>query len=55
MGGILGTEVTLERTVLALPYEWAILLGQVVVYGFLAQLTVRRLERAARDQGLRYL
>jgi hypothetical protein len=43
------------RPVLALPYEWAILLGQVVVYGLLAQLTVRRLERAARDQGLHYL
>lgn len=43
------------RTVLATPYEWAILLGQVVLYGLLAQLTVRRLERAARDQGLHYL
>jgi hypothetical protein len=43
------------RTVLALPYAWAILLGQVVLYGLLAQLTVRRLERAARDQGLHYL
>jgi hypothetical protein len=40
---------------ISLPYEWAILLGQVVLYGFLAQLTVHRLERAARDQGLHYL
>ena len=43
------------RTVIALPYEWAILLGQVVVYGLLAQFTVRRLERSACDQGLHYL
>ena len=43
------------RTVLALPYEWATLLGQVALYGLLARLTVRRLERAARDQGLHYL
>jgi hypothetical protein len=47
---VMGTQ-----TVLALPYEWAILLGQVVLYGLLAQLAVRRLERAARDQGLHYL
>jgi ABC-2 type transport system permease protein len=43
------------RTVLEPPYEWAILLGQVVLYGLLAQLAVRRLERSARDQGLHYL
>jgi ABC-2 type transport system permease protein len=43
------------RTVLELPYEWAVLLGQVVLYGLLAQLAVRRLERSARDQGLHYL
>jgi ABC-2 type transport system permease protein len=43
------------RTVLSLPYAWAILLGQVVLYGLLAQRTVRRLERSARDQGLHYL
>jgi ABC-2 type transport system permease protein len=43
------------RTVMAVPYEWAILLGQVVAYGLLAQLTVRRLERTAREQGLHYL
>ena len=43
------------RTVIALPYEWAVLLGQVALYGLLAQLAVRRLERTARDQGLHYL
>ncbi|MBN1876975.1 MAG: ABC transporter permease [Anaerolineae bacterium] len=43
------------QTVLDLPYEWAILIGQGVLYGLLAQLTVRRLERTARDQGLHYL
>ena len=43
------------RTVLDLPYEWAVLLGQVALYGLLAQLAVRRLERTARDQGLHYL
>jgi ABC-2 type transport system permease protein len=43
------------RTVLALPYEWVVLLGQVVLYGLLAQLAVRRLERTARDHGLHYL
>jgi ABC-2 type transport system permease protein len=43
------------RTVLDPPYEWAVLIGQVVVYGFLARLAVRRLERTARDQGLHYL
>ena len=47
---VMGTQ-----TVLALPYEWAILLGQVVLYGLLAQFTVHRLERTARDQGLHYL
>jgi hypothetical protein len=43
------------RTVLGLPYEWAVLIGQVALYGLLAQLAVRRLERTARDQGLHYL
>ena len=43
------------RTVIAVPYEWAVLLGQVVLYGLLAQLAVRRLERSAREQGLHYL
>jgi len=43
------------RTVIALPYEWAVLLDQVALCGLLAQLTVRRLERTARDQGLHYL
>ncbi|MBN1641947.1 MAG: ABC transporter permease [Anaerolineae bacterium] len=43
------------RTVLSLPCEWAVLIGQVAIYGLLAQLAVWRLERAARDQGLHYL
>jgi len=43
------------RTVLDLPYEWAVLIGQVALYSLLAQLAVRRLERTARDQGLHYL
>jgi hypothetical protein len=50
-----GPCVISTRTVLALPYAWEILLGQVVLCGLLAQLTVRRLERTARDQGLPYL
>ena len=43
------------RTVLDLPHEWAVLIGQIALYGLLAQLAVRYLERAARDQGLHYL
>jgi ABC-2 type transport system permease protein len=43
------------RNVLDPLYEWAILLGQVALYGLLAQLAVRHLERTARNQGLHYL
>jgi len=43
------------RTVLAVPYEWAVLGAQVVVYAIVARFVVRWLERIARDQGLHYL
>jgi ABC-2 type transport system permease protein len=43
------------RTVLAVPYEWAILGAQAVVYAVVARFVVRWLERIARDQGLHYL
>jgi len=43
------------RTVLAVPYEWAVLAAQVVVYAIVARFVVRWLERIARDQGLHYL
>jgi ABC-2 type transport system permease protein len=43
------------RNVLNPVYEWLVLLGQIVLYGFLAQLAVRHLERTARKQGLHYL
>jgi len=44
-----------RRTVLAAPYEWGILVAQFVVLGVLARLSVRWLERSARQQGLHYL
>ncbi|MBN1933301.1 MAG: ABC transporter permease, partial [Anaerolineae bacterium] len=43
------------RTVMAASYEWAILIGQLLGYALLASLTVRWLERSAREQGLHYL
>jgi ABC-2 type transport system permease protein len=43
------------RTVLAVPYEWLVLAGQVVVYAILARFVVGWLERIAREQGLHYL
>jgi ABC-2 type transport system permease protein len=43
------------RTVMAVPYEWAILIGQFLGYALLANLAVRWLERSAREQGLHYL
>lgn len=43
------------RTIIAVPYEWAVLVAQLVVLGVVAKLTIRRLERTARDQGLHYL
>jgi len=43
------------RTVMAVPYEWAILIGQLLGYALLANLAVRWLERSAREQGLHYL
>jgi ABC-2 type transport system permease protein len=43
------------RTVLDVPYEWAILSAQLVVLSLLARLTVRRLERSAKAQGLHYI
>ena len=43
------------RTVFAAPYEWAILAGQLLVFAILAKLTVRWLERTAREEGLHYL
>jgi ABC-type Fe3+/spermidine/putrescine transport system ATPase subunit len=43
------------RTVLPVPYEWAVLGAQVVVYAIVARFVVGWLERIARDQGLHYL
>jgi ABC-2 type transport system permease protein len=43
------------RTVLAVPYEWAILATQFVGYGILARFVVRWLERSAREEGLHYI
>lgn len=42
------------RTVLAVPYEWAILAAQFFGYGILARFVVRWLERSAREEGLHY-
>jgi ABC-2 type transport system permease protein len=47
---VMGTQ-----TLLAVPYEWAILVAQFVGLGLLARLSVRRLERSAREEGLHYL
>jgi len=47
---VMGTQ-----TVLAVPYEWAILAAQVIVYAIVARIVVSWLERIARDQGLHYL
>jgi len=43
------------RTVFAAPYEWGILVAQFLVLGVLARLSVRWLERSARQEGLHYL
>jgi ABC-2 type transport system permease protein len=43
------------RTVMAEAYEWAILGAQFVIFGLLARLSVRSLERSAREEGLHYL
>lgn len=43
------------HTILAAPYEWAILLTQFVVLGALGWFSVRRLEQKAREEGLHYL
>jgi ABC-2 type transport system permease protein len=43
------------RTVLAVPYEWAVLAAQIVVYAIVARFTVGRLERIAKAQGLHYV
>jgi uncharacterized protein YqjF (DUF2071 family) len=43
------------RTVFPLPYEWAILVVQFAGLGLLARLSVRALERSAREEGLHYL
>lgn len=43
------------RTVLTVPAEWLILVGQFLGYALLANLAVRALERSAREQGLHYL
>lgn len=42
-------------TVMAVPYEWAVLVAQFVVFGIFARLSVQRLERSAREEGLHYL
>jgi len=43
------------RTVMEVPYEWAILAGQLIGYGILARVAIKRLERTAREEGLHYL
>jgi ABC-2 type transport system permease protein len=43
------------RTVMAVPFEWAVLVAQFTVLGVLARMAVRRLERGAREEGLHYL
>jgi ABC-2 type transport system permease protein len=43
------------RTAMEAPYEWAILAGQLVGYGILARVAIKRLERTAREEGLHYL
>ena len=43
------------RTVVEVPHEWAILAGQLVGYGILARVTIKRPERTAREDGLHYL
>jgi ABC-2 type transport system permease protein len=43
------------RTVIEVPYEWAVLAGQLIGYGILAWVAIKRLERTAREQGLHYL
>lgn len=43
------------RTVIAVPYEWAGLVAQFVVFGIFARLSVKHLERSAREEGLHYL
>jgi len=53
--GLLRHYVMDTRSVLPVPYEWAMLAGQLVVFAILARLSVRWLERTAREQGLHYL
>jgi ABC-2 type transport system permease protein len=43
------------RTVTDVPHEWVILAGQLVGYGLLARVAIKRLERTAREEGLHYL
>jgi len=43
------------RTVMAVPCEWAVLAAQFVAFGISARLSVQRLERSAREEGLHYL
>ncbi len=47
---VMGTQ-----TVIEVPYEWAVLGGQLIGYGILARVAIRRLERTAREEGLHYL
>lgn len=43
------------HTIVPVAREWGVLLLQLVVCVVLARISVRRLERAARDQGLHYI
>jgi ABC-2 type transport system permease protein len=43
------------NTIVPVTQEWAVLLLQMVVCVALARISVQRLERAARDQGLHYI
>ena len=43
------------RSIMAVEYEWASLLLQLVVLALIAKLTVLRLERVAKEEGLHYI
>jgi len=43
------------NTVLPVPYEWGVLVAQLVGYGILAKFVVGWLERSARERGLHYI
>ena len=44
-----------SRPLIDVTIEWAILAGQFLILGLIAQLTVKYLDRSARERGLHYL